>query len=183
MRASILAFLALAGFTFVRASSVATFKSAAASAASSAASSASTALSSRSVSGSAAAASSSPASVGSLSPCALGCINAAATNSSCGSFGNITCLCTDAKFQLKAVLPGRRDGRGAWVAGVANRRRSGSSLRFHSLAAPAIPPTPFNPLPFPSILPRRRARIPTLLPRAPPSFITSHYTPPPPPPW
>ncbi|KAJ6603341.1 hypothetical protein DFH09DRAFT_1124215 [Mycena vulgaris] len=103
MRASILALLTLAGFTLAQSSSAATSKSAVASAVSSVGSIVSAALSSGSVSGSAAAASASAADVGSLSPCALGCINAAAANSSCGTFGNITCLCTDANFQFKAA--------------------------------------------------------------------------------
>ncbi|KAJ7775569.1 hypothetical protein B0H16DRAFT_1507894 [Mycena metata] len=37
-----------------------------------------------------------------LSPCALGCIEAAATASACGSFTNATCVCTDADFQARA---------------------------------------------------------------------------------
>ncbi|KAJ7687600.1 hypothetical protein B0H17DRAFT_682076 [Mycena rosella] len=37
-----------------------------------------------------------------LSACALGCITAAATNSSCGTFSNLACVCTDPNFQAEA---------------------------------------------------------------------------------
>ncbi|KAJ6603328.1 hypothetical protein DFH09DRAFT_1068496 [Mycena vulgaris] len=38
-----------------------------------------------------------------LSPCARGCIAAAAANSSCETSGNVACMCTDPDFQFKAT--------------------------------------------------------------------------------
>ncbi|KAJ7174923.1 hypothetical protein C8R46DRAFT_1082061, partial [Mycena filopes] len=39
-----------------------------------------------------------------LTPCALGCITAAATASDCKTFTNATCVCTDINFQTLAAM-------------------------------------------------------------------------------
>ncbi|KAF7324901.1 CFEM domain-containing protein [Mycena kentingensis (nom. inval.)] len=49
-----------------------------------------------------AAAPSGSADLSALTPCILGCINAAAADSPCGSFTNVSCVCTDADFQFKS---------------------------------------------------------------------------------
>ncbi|KAF7302855.1 CFEM domain-containing protein [Mycena kentingensis (nom. inval.)] len=38
-----------------------------------------------------------------LTPCVLGCITAAARATVCGTFTNVTCICTDADYQQKAA--------------------------------------------------------------------------------
>ncbi|KAJ7467659.1 hypothetical protein FB451DRAFT_1560789 [Mycena latifolia] len=103
MRTFAFALLALAAGALAQSSasdSAASSKSSVASSKSAVASSVGSALSSGVSSGSAAAASATAAA--GLSACATVCITDAAANSTCGNFGNLTCVCTNADFQQKA---------------------------------------------------------------------------------
>ncbi|KAJ7467653.1 hypothetical protein FB451DRAFT_1401642 [Mycena latifolia] len=103
MRTFALTLLALAAGALAQtfSGSAASSKSSVASSKSAAASSVSSAISSGISSGSAAGASASA--LAALSPSAAVCITDAAANSTCANFGNLTCVCTNADFQQKAM--------------------------------------------------------------------------------
>ncbi|KAF7304106.1 CFEM domain-containing protein [Mycena indigotica] len=85
------------------------------------------------------------ASLAALTPCVIGCLTAAAVDTPCSTFTNVTCACTNADFQFKATSCMQGECKAEELSAAVGIQQAQCSALSLSATAPPTATTPFLP--------------------------------------